>query len=298
MMNLRYLGRPRVGRRSAFARLLEVRAQHRSLPSAVVERARIMAAKMPLVHFPASTSIAIWNTWAALRSGRDRGEKPPSGRFGRLRWQHVYTYAGPCCFGRPDAVGDAAMYFAPSCEEGRTGSASPFDSGALEPPDARLRPWADAPVDTRWRFFSRHCLPLASWRAVFRDWLLSCYERPERYLATSSDRYADGLPDYTVPEELRTHNGPQGQRRYGPGIAVADRRAWTWEVRFVGPVPLDHVMVLQVPLRSREMAVRLQKRLYRESGSSFKIRMLPPHVLPSPQALYKDSGPLLIELTQ
>jgi hypothetical protein len=112
-----------------------------------------IAQRIPLVHFPASEPLHRWKEWGSIKSAVMRGESPPGdGMFRDLRASHVFAYAGPCCFSEPGDVGDAVMYFAAGSEQGMSGAVAPFDTGSLEPPDARLQPWASRDERERWGF--------------------------------------------------------------------------------------------------------------------------------------------------
>jgi hypothetical protein len=195
-------------------------------PAQAVRAARL-AQRMPLVHYPATTPFAAWSTWPdGLMSHAARGVPIAPGNFEQLRGTHVFFYAGPCCYYRHGCVGDAVLYFDPSVEEDQDGEATPFDSGALEDPTPRLRPWAQAPVAERWSFLQEHARPIDGWRSRFEAWLSTSYSDPERYLETSANRWEAGQPDRLTDPA----GAPRAQRQ-------ARLRAVRHELR--GPPRLD-----------------------------------------------------------
>jgi len=139
-----------------------------SLKTARVERATLIARRMPLVHYPVAAKLADWSTWPdGLVSRAARGARVEPGEFEQLRGGHVFFYAGPSCYFKGDAIRDAVLYFDPSAEDGQRGGASPFDSGALEGPMPKLRPWAQTSVAERWKLFEEHATTLVGWRVAF-----------------------------------------------------------------------------------------------------------------------------------
>ena len=262
------------------------------------ETAERMSRGMPLVHFPAGTALSTWSTWGALRPPAALGRTAAAGVFGALRNDHVFAYAGPCCFPRSGHIGDSVLYLRAGADDGARGKASPFDTGALEPPAPRLQPVAAEQEPERWRFVAENSVELASWRPRFAAWLGHCYDSPDRYLDTGADRYADGCPDRTIPAELREHNGPRGRERYSEG-SCADRRAWTWEVRLRDPLPFTAAAVLHCTYEAIEVATRMRASL-REQGVALDIVPLGRRPLDAPDpisadAFYRESGPLIRE---
>lgn len=249
---------------------------------------------MPFVHYPADAALDEAGKWAALTSRHARQPLPPSAtRAERLRGECVCTYAGPCCYAPKRAVGVVALYFRPEVDRSKSGSASPFDSGALTEPDPCLQPWAarvhngEMTLDECVRFVERRSVRLHAWRRRFQRWLEHCYHDPTRYLETTDDPWAAGLPEHTQPEALRMHNGPSG--RAGPnGLPCADRRAWTWEARFADALEYEHLQCAHVAADSLEDAI---------DAFPCQVRTLPPGVPAGAKALYLQSGPLLGELT-
>src|SRR5690606_28402225 len=100
-------------------------------------------------------------------------------------------------------------------------------------------------------FYEEHCVELSEWRRCFAEWLAHCYDDPDRYLDSSSDRYAAGEPDRLRPPALLEHNGTRVRETYGEG-ECGDRRAWTWEIRIESLRPFDHVALLHIPYDSIE----------------------------------------------
>lgn len=258
--------------------------------------AKQLAHRMPLVHFPASTPIRLWIDWpaqAVLPPSLLSGKKAPRSVSARVRFDHAFTYAGPCCFGPDRSSGDAALYFPPGSETGTTGNVGPFDSGALLENPPRLMPMGQAPARARLAFFNRNTIATSDWRETFAVRLRVCYDRPMRYLDTTGDRHRDALPDRTVPANLLSHNGVEGLALYGS--EAADRRAWTWEVRIRGPLPFKSASVLHIPFDSLEAAATLSDRV-QLTGGRLAVRTLPPGTPGSGRTLYQHSGEILRSL--
>jgi hypothetical protein len=252
---------------------------------------------MPFTNFPARTMFDTVIHWERLRSGKERGEPRPGGDFEQLRWSHVFAYAGPSCYFSRHSTGDAVLYFKPALDTSQQGTVSPFDSGALEDPTPKLQPWAPLSLPERWQFLQDHVHPLQEWRERFEQWLVHCYRDPARYLDTLVDRYTAGTPDRTLPPELLEHNGPNGLLKY-PAGPCADRRAWTWEARFEGPVFFRHLQAVHVA-RDRVQAVRNQLRRLRPlKGLHIKVVGLPRKFSANADTLYEDSGRVLRKLVE
>lgn len=264
-------------------------------PAALASASRL-ASRMPFVHFPASKTLEEWKTWGAFKS-RTHLALPSrsSDVFDVLRDSHVFAYAGPCCFASPAHQGDAAAYLDADIDHRWSGEASPFDSGALEGGDARLQPWAKKSVPERWKFFQKQVHSLNKWRQKFEAWLLHCYDNPERYLECSDDRYAAGQPERLRPMTLLQHNGVSGRAKYGAG-GCADRRAWTWEARFLQPVPFEEIRLLHLPTDRQQAALEAVQELRFGTGKAPEILPLPTTVAASPEALYLHSREALEEL--
>lgn len=259
-------------------------------------RASQLAERMPLVHFPVSKPFRKWTAeYADLSSRAARGVAIPPGDFEALRVEHVFTYAGPSCFHHRDSIGDSIVYFDPSAEQGRSGGATPFDSGSLEDPGPRLQPWATLSVEERWAFFQGQSVPLDRFRRRFAEWLEHAYDAPDRYLETTPDRFVAGEPDRLDPPELLEHNGRRGRDLYGPG-KCGDRRAWTWEVRFARTLPFEHVRVLHVAFNDLEAAQREAERMQWSTGFTPEIETLPPELPADCDTLYQDSERVLRRL--
>lgn len=255
-----------------------------------------MAAAMPLVHYPASSLISSWVEWGGLSCSMARGQPPAQpGPFGELRHRHVFAYAGPSCYYRPDCIGDAVLYFWPEAEQACEGSASPFDSGSLEDDPPRLQPFRSRNADEaeRWAFFTEHAVALRGWREAFATWLGQAYDQPLRYLDSGPDRYAAGEPDRTTPAELLEHNGTRGRAMYD---VCGDRRAWTWEIRVEGRLPFTHVAALSVAFDSFEVASDFADEHGAREGRRPRVDVLPADVNDLAQSLYERSGAILREL--
>lgn len=248
---------------------------------------------MPLVHFPATANFQEWSSkWShELRpANRKLGR---TDRFGALCDNHVFFYAGPCCYYVEGGIGNAAMYFAPGLEHGRTGDVTPFDSGALEP-RPRLQPFRRnaASEDKLWSFFRKHCVPLDGWREVFTEWLIHCYDEPNRYIDSTRDRYTAGEPNRTRPQYLLQHNGTRGVAKYGPD-ECGDRRTWTWEIRVEQNVSMDEVAVLQVGFAAFEDAKAFADDIASRTTRRPHVHVLPPELEASHDTLYADSHNIL-----
>jgi hypothetical protein len=257
--------------------------------------AKAMAERMPLVHYPVNALLDEWSSWTALKSREARGLSLEPGPFGALRGRHVYTYAGPSCYYRDGMMGDAAMYFAPGTEVGKKGSATPFDSGALEDEPARLQPFRsrNTSVEERWAFFeAQEVKPLDGFRARFEGWLLYAYDDPMRYLDTKPDRLSAGEPYRLEPPELLEYNGSRGRMLYGP-TECGDRRTWTWEVRIEGELSLDEVVILHVPFESYDQALSLAERIQDRTGQQPRIEVLPRNIDGDKDSIYEASGDIL-----
>ena len=265
--------------------------------AAAQARAAELAAKMPLVHFPANVRFDSWISWDGLKSLAARGFALEPGPFGALRGTHVFVYGGPSCYYRDDCVGDAAIYFSPGVEAGRTGGATPFDSGSLEDSPARLQPFRSrrAGENERWAFFIKHQVDLAGWRPRFEGWLAHAYDDPDRYLETLPDHYAAGEPDRLKPASLLQHNGTRGRARYGKG-ECGDRRTWTWEIRIEAELPFDQVALLHVPYDTLQEAQRAADRLRFQGGVRPTVIPLPPEVPASFRLVYEHSGEVVRKL--
>jgi hypothetical protein len=260
-----------------------------------VERATLIAERMPLVHYPVDAKIEDWSRWpGGLMSPAARGKVIVGGAFERLHGEHVFFYTGPSCYHHRGAIGDAVLYFDPSAEVAQLGGASPFDSGALEGQTPRLRPWTQASVAERWALFVAHAMPLVAWRAAFARWLATSYDAPDRYLDTSPSRWEAGQPDRIVPPEILEHNGGRGVAKYGEDCA--DRRAWTWEVRIAGSLPFERVQAVHVPFRQVRKAYEIATRMRWTSGRVPEVKTLRRGEEPTPDTLYVDSERVLREL--
>lgn len=287
------------------ARKAPVRGRAAHVPSEQAkQRAEAIARGMPLVHFPANTRFEDWSRWGGLMSKAERGLSSATGRFERLRDDHVFTYGGPCCYHHSDkTIGDAVIYFGPAAETACTGCATPFDSGALEDTPARLQPFRkkDASEDKRWKFFESHRIALADWRTRFATWLAFAYDDPERYIESSPDRYAAGQPDRTEPLYLVRENGTRGLAKHGPHDC-GDRRAWTWEVRVNARLPFEHITALHARFATFEQVNDFADELERNTGTRPRLRFLPADIEASTlafyEAFYQESGSILSELMQ
>jgi hypothetical protein len=255
---------------------------------------------MPLTHFPAKRPLSACTSGMVLDSGRTRGEPEPADTFDAIVWRHCFVYAGPSCFAlRPEALGDTAFYFAPGAEDGDQGLACPFDTGACKP-GGRLRPFAARSAKECHELINRSSCALGDWRTSFAKWLGHCYDTQHvRYLATSDDPYADGLPDRTAPPKLLKHNGVNGRKR-APDRLCADRRAWTWELRLTGSLPLQRASALHVLPRLVKKAEEFADEVEELTGSRPAVHELdvdesagPTHM---PRLLYVQSEKILKSL--
>jgi hypothetical protein len=242
--------------------------------------ARRLGKGMPFVHYPASAEAETVAGWGSLRSLAARGVPAPQSRAALVRHQHVFAYAGPCCYAGPTSLGTLALYFRPERAAKGDGKACPFDTGALlERPI--LLPWAKTlSSDLAIRFVEGLSVCITRIASSLGDWLAYCYSRPERYLDTMGDLYADGFPNRTKPAAIREHNGP--------GRSGADRRAWTWEARFKGPLEFADVLLANC-------AGHLAQEVTEEFGA--RVRFVRTFAAGG-EALYRESGEILRELTK
>jgi len=132
----------------------------------------------------------------------------------------AYFYAGRA----HPKFGPVALAFAPSCETGHTGSASPFDTGGLlhenRYVDVQLDP---ADCETERAAYGRASeIPLNQWRDVFGRVLAA-------YFATELD-YWQGRPrpyDLQRLYELNSHwRAWAFEVRFFEGQSIYDRAAW------------------------------------------------------------------------
>jgi hypothetical protein len=144
----------------------------------------------------------------------------------------------------------------------------------------------------------RTSVPLDEWRSHFEDWLSFCYKDPDRYLETLRDRYASGLPDRTRPAAIRQHNGPSGRAKPA-APPCADRRAWTWEVRFAERLAFERVKVLHVPPYAYREALDAALTMAWDGGFVPDVKTweaVNHAAVGGPNALYVESGPIIKEL--
>lgn len=269
-------------------------------PRAVTERAAVLAARMPLVHFPANDGFEDWadgpRRWTALESRATRGALPASTPFGELRRLHVFAYAGPSCYFRHDCIGNSLLYFEPSAPDGQRGGALPFDSGSLEDAPPRLQPWRsrNATPEDCWKIIEQHRKDLADWREHFERWLIASYDAPDRYLEATPDRYAAGQPDRLDPPELLEHNGVKGHALYAGDCA--DRRAWTWELHVARELSWKVVRAVHVPFALLRLATAWARQVESEHGNRPDVRTLPRDEPADFDTLYAASGSVLREM--
>lgn len=243
-----------------------------------------LAARMPLVHFPASEPLSQWSTWGAFRSPRLRKLQRPPGWFDRLEHDHVFLYAGPACFAsKAGGLGDSAAYFGPDVDAHLDGRVARFDTGACRPAGV-LRPYALMGASACQGAIKRYSVGISVWRERFRQWLDRCYgtTSPERYLQTTTGNpHADGEPDCTSPWQIGLQNGTRG------ASPCADRRAWTWEVRSKGEVAFSLIAKLHVSSAALQDALRFTS----------EVEVIDPRGWTGPRALYEDSERVLREMT-
>ena len=212
------------------------------------------------------------STTSLGRSALDPSRDPT---FKALAEDHVFTFAGPCAYTRNGAIGDVALWFHPDVEKAATGSASPFDTGALE--KGHLHPWHTKSIDERRAFFERTRAPVPGWRVAFEAWLSASYTEPKRYLETDKGRVASGHPDGADPDSVFAAN--KGR---------PDRRAWTWEVRFERRLQLDDVEALLLPRRLLKVA--FSRRFGRTGGRKVKFFFITRETAVVADDLFRESG--------
>ncbi len=172
----------------------------------------IVASKMPLIH--------VDNRFEAILDKPPHeiptAEAPSSQRAEDLLGysRSVYFYAGRAC----PRFGNIALAFAPECEEGQTGSVTPFDSGGLVHPKKyiKIKLIPDDELAARVEYGKQSTLDLSEWREVFSRVLAAYFD--------SDMDYWTGVPARLDPESLydRWNTYP----------------AWSFEVRFYEPHPL------------------------------------------------------------
>lgn len=120
----------------------------------------------------------------------------------------AYFYAGRA---HPQ-FGSTSLAFAPGCEAGHTGSASPFDTGGLlsNPPHLKLQLDPSDGELERVAFGKDSLLQLDQWRATFGRFLAAYFDADVDYWQKK--------PNCFDPERLFELNN--------------DWRAWTFEIRF------------------------------------------------------------------
>jgi hypothetical protein len=269
-------------------------------PSAAAQRAAVIAARIPLVHFPSNDDFENWadgpRRWTALESKAARGASFPDTPFGKLRGLHVFAYAGPSCYFRRDCAGNSLLYFEASAPDGKQGGALPFDSGSLEDAPPRLQPWRSrgATADDCWKVVEHHRKDLAGFREDFERWLVASYDAPDRYLEATPDRYAAGQPDRLDPPELLEHNGVKGRALYSGNCA--DRRAWTWELHIAGELSWKAVRAVHVPFSLLRLATAWARQVESVHGTRPDVRTLPRDETADFNTLYAASGAVLQEM--
>jgi hypothetical protein len=117
-----------------------------------------------------------------------------------------YFFVGRACLD----FGDVALAFTPKCEEGHTGSATPFDTGGLI--NGRIQGNLPDPGNARCDFGSSATIQLSLWRTAFGHYLAA-------YFSTPLDYWTARQPSRVDPEGIYRH----------PDNTF---RAWTFEVRF------------------------------------------------------------------
>jgi hypothetical protein len=119
----------------------------------------------------------------------------------------VYFYAGRAHY----SFGKIALAFAADSEEGREGSATPFDTGGMYKRDLINVNLGDEEFQTLKEFVSASTVTLAEWRKAFARYLAAYFAPPLSYTF--------GKPCRPDPEGMLLSNGDNW-------------RAWVFEVRF------------------------------------------------------------------
>lgn len=271
-------------------RARRTRTPKQKRPSDAGARAARLAMTMPCVHFPGDPTLGQVASWQSLSSPSARGVAPrDASESARVRHEHVFAFAGPSCYGGEVELGHVLLVFAPRFD-GR-GEACPFDTGSLIEPSPRLQPLAaqlESGVMTEadaLAFVRAESVPLEAFRAAFTKWLGDSYDDPDRYCEATDDRYADGEPNRLPMPALLAENGRLGRAKRE---RCADRRAWTWELRFEGGLPFSELVAV-VTSESH-----LQDALIAFDG--IEVRLLPAGERPGGDAFYRYSGTMLLEL--
>jgi hypothetical protein len=127
----------------------------------------------------------------------------------------VYFYAGRA----HPAFGNIALVFDADCQQGRSGSATPFDTGGFvwrPTPHIKVRLEPSDEMTHRVGYCRDSELTLDQWRGAFARFLAAYFDEVEEYWT--------GRPTRPDPEGLYQLND--------------DWRCWTFEVRFAEPQPV------------------------------------------------------------
>ena len=265
------------------------RDSKRTSKAASEPRAARIAMTMPCVHFPGDPTLGQVASWRSLKSKSARGVAPLDADEGaRVRHEHVFAFAGPSCFGGEVELGHVLLVFSPGLE--RAGGACPFDTGSLlESP--RLQPFAGQLTsgtmtgEDALAFVRGQSVPLGEFRAAFAQWLADSYDDPERYCEATGDRYLDGEPNRLPVPSLLAENGRLGRAKHE---LCADRRAWTWELRFEHELPFSELVSVVTSESHLQDAF--------DAFGEVEVRLLPAGERPGGDAFYRYSGTMLLEL--
>ncbi len=177
------------------------------------DESNAVAAKVPLVHVDAIAIDLISNPPHEIPTYATGGKTANTARTEGLLGlgPSAYFYAGRA----HPKFGSTAFAFPADCENGHTGSATPFDSGGLlrEPPQQpplKLRLHPTDGESERVEFGKTSVLALDAWRKAFGIFLAAFFD---------SDK------DYWVKK-------PKGLDPEGMIELNDDWRAWTFEIRF------------------------------------------------------------------
>lgn len=207
----------------------ELAEYQRRLPEAAK-----VASMMPLVHVDNRFEAILATPPYEIPTAEGPSSQQAEDLLGYRR--SVYFYAGRAC----PRFGNVALAFSPKCEEGQSGSVTPFDSGGLVHPRKyiKIRLVPDDENPARIEYGKKSTLELSEWREVL-----------SRVLAAYFDRDIDYWTGY--PARLDPENLYDRWNSY---------QAWSFEVRFYEPQPV----LKRVAWTADESTMNLLRRMLNE----------------------------------
>jgi len=185
------------------------------------------AERIPIIHvtkadYPRRFASSDWTLEVSLR-GRSRPitlETEDACGLGRC----LYFYAGRAYRGAGGAgVGGAAFAFGPRCEEGRTGSASPFDTGSVY--DGSICCGRLGTPEERIDFVKASIMDLGEWRGEFARFL-AAYFKPMQDYMSSEGRPWQPDPDGIFPDRRNGWPAWSLEIRFREGQRILDCVRW------------------------------------------------------------------------